>query len=173
MTRGASGARVLGAFVALGSAPAALAQVAAHGTVVEGQTTMTLPDTSALGQSGRAIIRLERARSAAIARHDTAWLSTVYASDLRAVAANGRRVDRAALFGVFMLDNPTARFAIDELEVRELGPDVAALTGRLRTLGPDGATLNESRYLHLYLRRDGRWQIVAAQGTVVPSAGHS
>jgi len=148
---------------ALAFAPAA---TSAQGQVVAGQTTITLPDTSAYTRTARRILALEVERSAAIARHDTAWLATLYAPDFRGVVANGRRVDRPALFRVFSFDNPEARFTIDELEVRDFGGAVT-VTGRLRTLGPAGAVAAESRYLHVYVRRGGRWWMVAAEGTAV------
>ena len=138
----------------------------AQGDVVAGQTVITLPDTQAYTRTARRILALERERSAAIARHDTAWLATLYAPDFRGVVANGRRVGRADLFRVFSFDNPEARFTIDELEVRDFGA-AATVTGRLRTLGPGGAVAGESRYLHVYIRRDLRWWIVAAEGTAV------
>jgi len=137
--------------------------------VVEGQTTLTLPDTSTYSRTQRRILGLERDRSAAIARRDTAWLANLYAPDFRGVVADGRRVDRDALFALFSQDNPGARFAIDELEVREFG-SVMVVTGRLRTLGPGGEVAAESRYLHLYTRRDLRWWIVAAEGTAVAAS---
>lgn len=150
----------IAAAIALAAAPLSAQQV------VAGQTTITLPDTQAYSSEARRIVRLEVERSAAIARHDTTWLATLYAPDFRGVVANGRRVDRAALFRVFSFDNPSARFAIDELEVRDFGA-AATVTGRLRTLGPGGEVAGESRYLHVYVRRDGRWWMVAAEGTAV------
>jgi ketosteroid isomerase-like protein len=144
----------------------ALVPVRVGAQVVAGQTTITLPDTSGYSRTERRILGLERDRSAAIARRDTAWLVNLYAPDFRGVLANGRRVDRDALFAIFSQDNPGARFAIDELEVREVGA-VVLVTGRLRTLGPGGEVAAESRYLHVYIRRDLRWWIVAAEGTAV------
>jgi ketosteroid isomerase-like protein len=147
----------------------ALVPVRGGAQVVAGQTTITLPDTSGYSRTERRILGLERDRSAAIARRDTAWLANLYAPDFRGVLADGRRVDRDALFAIFSQDNPDARFAIDELEVRELGAAVV-VTGRLRTLGPGGEVAAESRYLHVYIRRDLRWWIVAAEGTAVAPA---
>ena len=147
----------------------ALVPVRSGAQVVAGQTTITLPDTSGYSRTERRILGLERDRSAAIARRDTAWLANLYAPDFRGVVANGRRVDRDALFAIFSQDDPGARFAIDELEVRELGA-AAVVTGRLRTLGPGGEVAAESRYLHVYIRRDLRWWIVAAEGTAVPAS---
>ena len=165
-----SSRRIAAALIAVATAGLALdvvpslAQTA--GQVVAGQTTITLPDTSAYSRSARRLLALEVERSAAIARHDTAWLATLYAPDFRGVVANGTRVDRSALFRVFSFDNPAARFTIDELEVRDFGA-AATVTGRLRTLSPAGGVAGESRYLHVYVRRGGKWWMVAAEGTAV------
>jgi len=150
---------------------AAALPLRARAQVVEGQTTITLPDTSTYSRTARRILAMERDRSAAIARRDTAWLVNLYAPDFRGVAANGRRVDRDALFAVFMQDNPSARFAIDELEVRDFG-STALVTGRLRTLGSGGQVVGESRYLHVYFRRELHWWLVAAEGTAVAANGN-
>ena len=151
--------------LALAAALFAPARVSAQ-QVMAGQTTIILPDTQAYSPEARRILRLEVERSAAIARHDTTWLATLYAPDFRGVVANGRRVDRAALFRVFSFDNPSARFTIDELEVRDFGAAMT-VTGRLISLGPGGGVAGESRYLHVYVRRDGHWWMVAAEGTAV------
>jgi ketosteroid isomerase-like protein len=156
----------------LAAATLAPARAQAQHEVVEGQTTITLPDTSTYSRTARRILELERGRSAAIARHDTAWLANLYAPDFHGVVANGRRVDRDALFAIFLVDNPNARFRIDELEVRELPGGTVLVTGRLRTLGPGGEVAGESRYLHVYLRRELRWWIVAAEGTAVAASGN-
>jgi ketosteroid isomerase-like protein len=158
------------AIVTIGASSTAVAQAPSSGQVAAGQTTITLPDTSAYSPVARRLLALERERSAAIARHDTAWLATLYASDFRGVVANGRRVDRAALFRVFSMDSPSSRFLIDELEVRDLGA-AAMVTGRLRTATLAGEVVAESRYLHVYVERGaGHWWLVSAQGTAVARA---
>lgn len=135
--------------------------------VTEGRTLISIPDTTAYSPDERGILALERGRSAAIARQDTAWLSTLYASDFRGVAGNGIRIERQDLFRIFGRDDPVSRFLIDELAVRSYG-GVATVTGRLQTLAATGEVTAESRYLHVYVKREGRWQLVQAQSTVVP-----
>jgi ketosteroid isomerase-like protein len=142
------------------------AQATKPAQVVAGQTTITLPDTAAYSPTARKILALEVKRSAAIASHDTVWLATLYAPDFQGVPAGGRRVDRDGLFRVFSADAPELRFAIDELEVRDFG-STATVIGRLRMTTRDGQRLAESRYLHVYVPRDGRWWIVAAVGSAV------
>lgn len=135
--------------------------------VTEGRTLITLPDTTSYSPDERAILTLERGRSAAIARSDTAWLANLYASDFHGVAGNGSRIVRADLFRIFGRDDPVSRFLIDELAIHSYGA-VATVTGRLRTRAATGEVTAESRYLHVYVTREGRWQLVAAQATVVP-----
>ena len=59
--------------------------------------------------------------------------------------------------------------AVDEMKVRPLG-DVAIVTGRTIASGKlRGATVTATlRFTDVFARRDGRWQIVASQGTRVP-----
>ena len=138
----------------------------APGTVVAGQTTITLPDTSNYSLIARHLLAMEIARSAAIARHDTTWLSNLYAPDFRGVPASGQIVDRATLLGVFTRDNPNSHFLIDELVIRDFGT-AASVMGRLRTTTLTGEVVAESRYLHLYVSRDKHWWIVNAIGSAV------
>ena len=137
------------------------------------QTTFVLPDTTGLGSAERALLRLEQARSAAIARHDTVALRLIYADEFRGVTATGFEVNRDRLLGVFTRDDPTTVFTIDELAVRSLGPGSgsAFLTGRLTTRRRTGELVGASRFFHLYVWRDERWQILAAQGTLLPPPG--
>ena len=136
--------------------------------VIEGQTRITLPDATRYSKGQRELLGIERRRSAAIAAHDLTWLATVYAPDFRGIAAGGRRVDRETLFAIFGRDNPESRFLIDELEIRQFGT-MATVTGRLRTTTVSGEVIGESRYLHVYIRRKGRWGIVSAAGSLVAS----
>lgn len=134
--------------------------------VTEGQTKITLPAIDGFTRTQRTLLAIERKRSAAIAAHDLAFLSTVYAADFRGIAAGGRRLDRETLFQVFSRDLPESRFLIDELEFRDFGSS-AVVSGRLRTTTLAGDVVGESRYIHLYQRRAGKWQIVSAAGSVV------
>ncbi len=143
-----------------------LASMMSAEEVTEGQTRITLPDASGYSKVQRELLNLERRRSAAIAAHDLTWLATVFAPDFRGIAAGGRRVDRETLFAIFGRDNPDSRFLIDELEIRQFGT-MATVTGRLRTTTLSGEVQGESRYVHVYTRRGGRWVIVSAAGSVV------
>jgi hypothetical protein len=133
------------------------------------QTTFVLPDTTPLGAQERALLRFEQERSAAIARHDTTVLRRMYADEFRGVTALGFAVNRDQLLGVFTRDDPTTVFTIDELAVRTIGGESAVLTGRLTTKRrASDEVVAVSRFIHVYVWRGGRWQILAGQGTLVP-----
>jgi len=61
-----------------------------------------------------------------------------------------------------------AEFDVDR--VRRLG-DVAIVTGRSVSAGEvDGRAVNVTqRFTDIYVRRDGRWRVVASHGTQVQS----
>jgi hypothetical protein len=139
---------------------------------VAGQTSFVLPDTTSLTAAERALLRFEQQRSAAINRHDTTALRSMYASEFRGVSAGGFAVDRSRLLRVFLRDDPAATFVIDEMAVTVLGSnkDTAVLTARLTTRR-NGELVTASRFIHVYAWRDDRWQILAAQGTALPKEG--
>jgi ketosteroid isomerase-like protein len=126
-----------------------------------------LVDSAAAGTT-EDLTAIEHQRSAAIAAHDTAYLDKLYADDFSGVTATGYSVDKLALLTVFSRDNP-AVFALDDIKVRPLG-DVAVVTGRLIGRDKNNRIVFQSRYMHVYARRDGSWQIVAGEGTALPLA---
>ncbi len=113
------------------------------------------------------IVALERQRSEAIATHDIAFLGGLYGDDFRGVTALGYVVDKKALMEVFGRDNPNTKFSLDELQARVFG-ETAILTGRLTGRDQSGAVVNQSRYIHVYVRRGGHWVLIAGEGTDIP-----
>lgn len=143
----------------------AFALVAA--TVLTGSASVAFADGPA-----DEVIALERHRSAAIGAHDMAFLDAVYAEEFRGVTATGFVVDKARLMKVFGLDNPDTVFAIDQLEARIYG-DTAVQTGRLTGRDKTGKIVSQSLYTHVWVRKDGRWRLVAGEGTDIPAERRS
>ena len=168
---------VLIALAAVGIGRAADTAAARQNPLAGTRTSFVVPDTSRWSPLQRALLAFEQARSAAIARHDTATLRRMYADEFRGVAANGLEVDRERLLGVFTQDDPTAVFTIDEIAIAQLdqGGQSAVLTARLTTKQRSGVVVAQSRFVHVYVRRDGRWQILVGQGTALqlPGSGGS
>lgn len=113
-------------------------------------------------QAEREVRALEAARKDAIQAGDRAALERLYASDFRGVTSGGAQVGREEVIAALLRAKGKAAEP-EDLLVRVFG-DVALVSGRLRLADNDGIL----RYLHVYVRRDGPWQIVAGQSTNVP-----
>jgi ketosteroid isomerase-like protein len=118
-----------------------------------------------------ALIRLSDHWDQAIVRKDAAAISANMAEDFRQIRSNGDLVDKA----VFLRDITSSDLTIDpyqveELEVRLLG-DTALLTGHTHMKGSYGgaAFATHYRYIDVYARRDGKWQVVSVQITTIPA----
>lgn len=107
--------------------------------------------------------QIEADRSKAIKAKDIATLDRIYAEDFSGVAASGRVVNKSQLFEVFKNTDPRLTFTVSELNVRVFR-ETAVVTGRL-TATIETRPLNISRFMHVYVKRRGRWQFVAGQAT--------
>ena len=97
---------------------------------------------------------------------DTAKLDKIIGDNLLAVGTKGEAQDKQQLIA----DNKATSAAVqnasympDEYKFEMLSPDVVVMTHRATTKGmKDGKEVTEShRSLHVFQKRDGRWQIVA------------
>src|SRR5688572_32922199 len=64
------------------------------------------------------LIAIEKKRSEAIAAHDSAYLTRLYADDFRGVTATGYEVNKERLMSVFQRDDPTVKFELSQLQAR-------------------------------------------------------
>ena len=125
------------------------------------------------GRQGDDVARLEaleqRIASAWVTR-DRAFIESVLAPDWSVTDVAGRVLSRQQvlddMFGA--PDRRVDAMAIDDVKVRIFG-DTAVVTGRTRASGRDrsGAGSVELRFTDVFVRRDGRWQVVASQGTLI------
>ena len=115
------------------------------------------------------LIRIETAWRKARVEGNVAFLEALYAKELRIIGADGSVIER---------DTDISRFALGEIrpefiraeEMRvSLYHDVAVVTGRDHLKGSYKGAQGEGRvrFTHVFARRDGRWQLVASQGTWV------
>jgi ketosteroid isomerase-like protein len=112
-----------------------------------------------------ALVELERRRSHAIWDKNIQPLEGIYADDFRGLLADGSFVDKAGVFEMFKSHDPSLRFTIEELEARVLG-QAAVTHGRITGRDPKGEIVILSKFTHVYVWRDGRWQIV--EGVSLP-----
>jgi ketosteroid isomerase-like protein len=125
------------------------------------------------GQEGTAeqeLIGLERAWGAAYLRRDTDALQRVLADDFTSTDALGTVSDKARYIMASVKAPATfslaSEFELDDVKVRVYA-DVAVVTGRATDKGWDRGPNPSGRYrfTDVFVRRQGRWQAVASQGT--------
>ena len=108
---------------------------------------------------------LEQARSEAIRDGSLAALRRIYADDFQGVTTTGALVDKERLMAVFQSVDPRVAYTNGDIRVRVLG-EVALVSG-LVTGRAGGEVVSAFRYLHVYVQREGRWQLTAGQSTNV------
>jgi len=112
---------------------------------------------------------MEKNLAAAYLRGDRALVDGLLADDWTSTDYLGRTWTKARVMAMFDGPRPPmTRAEIDVDHVRLLG-DVAVVTGRSVSEGRvDGKDVSVTqRYTDVYVKRNGRWQVVASQGTEV------
>ena len=107
--------------------------------------------------------RLEAEWNGAHVRGDAAALDRIFAEDLVVVVPGMRVMTKADSLGMFTSGGMKfERYETSETKVRAY-TDTAIVTGRLRrTRVIAGATADDDwRFTKVYVRRDGRWQVVS------------
>ena len=129
----------------------------------------------AIGDSAsdeRELVQLIKDLNVAVVRADLAFLERVLHKDYVHHRPRGNAENRAE----YLENRKTGRvdfesLASDEIKVRLFG-DTAIVTGRSTAKGKDqhGAFDDQRLWTRVFLRRDGRWQVVHYQGTPIPIA---
>ena len=117
----------------------------------------------------KTLIDLEHTINEATRTKDRAALERIYADDYYCVHSNGAAMNKAAELSKNMsTENAWTDFGLDDVVVRVFG-DVGILTGRLTLKGSaKGFRPGGRRFSDIFVRRDGRWQLVNCQTTLVP-----
>jgi ketosteroid isomerase-like protein len=123
------------------------------------------------GEIEQAIKALENRYAEAVRRQDVAALEELLAEDFMATSSRAEMRDRAAEVADvkgspdFVLE----AFDLDDMKVRSYG-DAAVATGRsiLKVKYRGQSNTSEFRFTRVYVRRNGKWQVVAQQLTRLP-----
>ena len=134
---------------------------------IVGQTTRR----NTLSEAEQAVRDLEHKYSDAVMRQDVAAVGNLLADDFVATSSRGEMRDKAKEIEDI---NPSPDFkmegfSLDDIEVR-LFSETAIVTGRstLRVAFKGQSNRSAFRYTRVYVKRDGRWQVVAQQLTRLP-----
>lgn len=93
----------------------------------------------------------------AIERSDARWFHEHLGDDFVCTLPDGRRLDRAGFLRESAEHRLTENLTCDEVDVRPLGR-----LGIVHGVVHSGRERSSTRFTHVWLVRDGRWQLVAA-----------
>jgi len=112
----------------------------------------------------------EALRLKAFLDHDVKVMSALMADDLIHTTTTGKTRNKTQFMGDF-INRPTAfsQFATDDMDVVVIG-DVAITRGRYHNLVMQrsyGTPLKYARFLRVWAKRNGTWQLVSHQATEI------
>jgi uncharacterized protein (TIGR02246 family) len=102
---------------------------------------------------------------------DRAFIERTLAFDWTTTDASGHVLTRAQVLAE-VFESPDRRIesgTIDEVQVRLLGENTAVVTGHTVAAGSyKGTRMTVNlRFMDVFIKRDGRWQAVASQATLI------
>jgi ketosteroid isomerase-like protein len=115
------------------------------------------------------VLSIEQAWTEAHRRGDVQTLEEIMAFDYVKIQPDGSLSDKRTTLASYQPDRRAWEFAHgDEYDVRVYG-DTAVVIGRWTARGNnDGQRFDyAARFLSIYVRRDGHWQMVAEQSTEI------
>jgi ketosteroid isomerase-like protein len=125
--------------------------------------------TDDMSTDERHLRQIDREWNEAYPNRDIEALDRIIADDWKCIDGTGRVISKRELLErVGANPNPFDSHLFDEFELRVFG-DTAVATGRLTGRGRnDTEEFNlEQRFTRVYVKRDGLWQAVATQVTLV------
>jgi ketosteroid isomerase-like protein len=116
------------------------------------------------------ILQLEHEWALALLQEDVKKLDKLLADNLQYTRSNGKVETKASYLAP--LRNKTTTYSLvkrDDLKV-QINGDTAIVTGRWKTTlqnKPNPPLTTTSRYLHVYMKQNGRWQLTTHQTTEI------
>jgi uncharacterized protein (TIGR02246 family) len=118
--------------------------------------------------SGQAVQKLERAWLNAYEQHDEKAMEAIVADDFTITFPNGSIQTKAQIMAAIKNprppDRPAMKFHTEDVKARVYG-DTVILIGRVVTeyqRAGQTTSKEEQRYTDTYVKRNGRWQVVAS-----------
>jgi uncharacterized protein (TIGR02246 family) len=116
------------------------------------------------------LTQLEQQLARALVERDLKAYASLLAPDWTTIDLSGRVLTKSQVVEeLSSKERPIEAAVIDELKVRELGEMAAVVTGRTKATGSyKGQRITVVlRFTDVMVKRDGRWQVVASQGTQI------
>lgn len=128
------------------------------------------PCPTAQAKDGTALVAAEQAWARSLEQQDTATLSCLLADEFEDAGPDGKLSDRATT-----LAKAGAHRSVHH-ELSDLHPQVQGefgyIRGRAAAVDAQGKAVAQVRFTDIYVYRDGRWQCVAGQETMLAAGDH-
>ena len=112
------------------------------------------------------LLDLERQRIEAIVSHNMTFLNNIYHDQFRGVTTSGESVDKKALLDILKSTSKDILFSTEEMKVSIYGY-AGVTSGKLISKNKNGKDIGQSRFMHVFIKRNGQWKIIEGQGTAI------
>lgn len=114
----------------------------------------------------KVIYDLEKQRNDAITQGEEKTLSDLLDESYYGVTASGKTVNKFDQLALYKSTNSFITYIAEDVSVNVF-ESTAVVTGTLVGKTKSGATIGKTRYLYIYLKKEGKWKIIIGQETVV------
>lgn len=118
------------------------------------------------GGTEQALLNIESKRLEAIVSRNHDFLTNLYDDEFHGVIASGQSLDKAKIIEFLETSNPHVIQSIEDLKAK-VYDIVAVTTGKLVSKSKSGSIIGQSRFTHVYLRKNDQWKMIESQGTVI------
>ena len=118
---------------------------------------------------GQVLRQIEREWGAAVKSKDKAWFERSLADEYTAIGSSGKMRNKTEDIAEMMSNTETVTTGeLSQMRVHVNG-DTATVIGRLHLVGKDKDGSFDRNYIFTdtFVRRDGRWQVISSQSTLV------
>lgn len=112
------------------------------------------------------IYDLEKVRQSAIVSGEEKVLNNLLDDSYYGITASGKVVNKFDQLELYKSTNSFITFTAEDVSVNAF-ESTAIVTGTLVGKTKSGATIGKTRYIYIYLKKEGKWKIVIGQETVV------
>lgn len=112
------------------------------------------------------LVTIENQLLEATAAHNDDFLASLYDDQFHGVLASGHTVDKTTMLEHLETSSPYVILSMEELKVTVFGT-IALTTGKSISKSKSGAIIGQSRFTHIYQKKNNKWKMIESQNTVI------
>ncbi|MDZ4716119.1 MAG: nuclear transport factor 2 family protein [Cytophagales bacterium] len=102
---------------------------------------------------------------AAVARNND-FLTALFDDQFHGVLASGMGVNKSAMIEFLNTGSPHVFLSLEGLKASHYGT-VGVTTGKLMSRSKSGSIIGQSRFTHIFLKKNNQWKMIGSQNTVI------